>query len=112
MEKICDRDNLQAALKRVKRKKGSAGVDGMSVEELPAHLKLHWPEIKALLLSGDYAPQPVRRVEIPRQGKPKEKRQLRIPSVIDRFIQQPTLQVLQRRWDVTFSENSYEFRTI
>ncbi len=110
MEDICDRDNLQAALKRVKRNKGSGGVDGMSVGELPAHLKVHWPAIKALLLSGEYVPQPVRRVEIPKPGKPKEKRKLGIPTVIDRFIQQAILQVLQRSWDPAFSENSYGFR--
>ncbi len=110
MEDICDKDNLQAALKRVKRNKGSAGVDGMSVGELPAHLKLHWPAIKALLLSGEYVPQPVRRVEIPKPGKPNEKRKLGIPTVMDRFIQQAILQVLQRSWDPAFSENSYGFR--
>ena len=110
MEEICDKDNLQAALQRVKRNKGSPGVDGMSVGELPAHLKLHWPAIRALLLSGEYVPQPVRRVEIPKPGKPKEKRKLGIPSVLDRFIQQAILQVLQRSWDKTFSENSYGFR--
>ena len=110
MEDICGKDNLQAALQRVKRNKGSAGVDGMSVGELPAHLKLHWPAIKAQLLSGEYVPQPVRRVVIPKPGKAKEKRKLGIPTVIDRFIQQAILQVLQRSWDSTFSENSYGFR--
>ena len=110
MEDICEKENLLAALKRVKRNKGSAGVDGMSVEELPVHLKQNWPVIKALLLSGEYVPQAVRRVDIPKPGKPKEKRKLGIPSVIDRFIQQAILQVLQRRWDSTFSENSYGFR--
>jgi RNA-directed DNA polymerase len=96
-------------LKRVKRNKGSAGVDGMSVGELPAHLKLNLPAIKVLLLSGEYVPQLVRRVEIPKPGKLKEKRKLGIPTVIDRFIQQAFLQVLQRSWDQTFSENSYGF---
>lgn len=110
MEVICHKDNLQAALRRVKRNKGGAGTDGMSVGELPAYLKVHWPAIKVLLLSGGYIPQPVRRVEIPKPGKPKQKRKLGIPSVLDRFIQQAILQVLQRSWDGTFSEHSYGFR--
>lgn len=109
MEVICTRDNLRAALKRVKSNKGSPGVDGMRVDELADHLRAHWPEIKEALLQGEYVPQPVKRVEIPKPGK-KEKRKLGIPCVLDRFIQQALLQVLQNRWDGTFSEHSYGFR--
>jgi RNA-directed DNA polymerase len=110
MEAICDRDNLKSALKRVRSNKGSPGVDGMEVDELAAYLRGHWPAIKEALLKGDYVPQPVKRVEIPKPGSRKEKRKLGIPCVLDRFIQQALLQVLQRRWDGTFSEHSYGFR--
>jgi len=109
MEVTCGRDNLLAALKRVRSNKGSPGMDGMTVDELPAYLKTHWLEIKEALLKGEYVPQPVRRVEIPKPGK-KETRKLGIPSVLDRFIQQALLQVLQSRWDESFSEHSYGFR--
>ncbi len=109
MEEICERDNLKAALQRVRRNKGSPGVDGMTVDELPDYLKTHWLAIKACLLEGCYHPQPVKRVEIPKPGST-EKRKLGIPCVLDRFIQQATLQVLQRKWDQTFSDSSYGFR--
>jgi RNA-directed DNA polymerase len=109
MEEVCERNNLQKALRRVKGNKGSAGVDGMRVEELPGFLKEHWPSVKRGLLRGEYQPKPVKRVEIPKDGS-KEKRKLGIPCVLDRFIQQSLLQVLQRKWDATFSENSYGFR--
>jgi RNA-directed DNA polymerase len=95
-------------LARVKSNKGSAGIDGMTVEELPAYLKKHWPIIRAQLLSGTYKPQAVKRVEIPKPDG--GVRQLGIPTVLDRFIQQAVMQVLQRRWDQTFSEHSYGFR--
>lgn len=110
MEVVCDRDNLRAALKRVRSNKGSPGVDGMRVDDLGEHLRVHWLRIKEALLQGGYVPQPVKRVEIPKPGKRKEKRKLGIPCVLDRFIQQALLQVLQRRWDATFSEHSYGFR--
>ena len=110
MEVICTRDNLRAALRRVRSNKGSSGVDGMEVDELADYLRAHWPETKEALLKGEYVPQPVRRVEIPKPGKKKEKRKLGIPCVLDRFIQQALLQVLQSRWDETFSEHSYGFR--
>jgi RNA-directed DNA polymerase len=110
MEVICNRDNLRAALKRVRSNKGSPGVDGMRVEELGDHLRVHWPRIKEALLAGEYVPQPVKRVEIPKPGKRKKKRKLGIPCVLDRFIQQAILQILQSRWDATFSESSYGFR--
>ena len=110
MEVICNRDNLRAALKRVRSNKGSPGVDGMRVEELGYHLRVHWPRIKEALLAGEYVPQPVKRMEIPKPGKRKKKRKLGIPCVLDRFIQQAILQILQSRWDATFSESSYGFR--
>lgn len=110
METICERSNLQRALKRIRQNKGAAGIDGMSTDDLAGHLKLNWQTIKASLLDGSYQPQPVRRVEIPKANKSKEKRKLGIPSVLDRFIQQAVLQVLQSRWDQAFSENSFGFR--
>jgi RNA-directed DNA polymerase len=109
MEEVCERENCQQALKRVKGNKGSPGVDGMTVSELPGYLKQHWPAIREQLLSGTYRPQPVRRVEI---DKPDGNgvRKLGVPTVLDRLIQQAVLQVLQRRWDRTFSDHSYGFR--
>src|SRR5436189_5959883 len=86
MEAVCERSNCKQALARVKRNKGSAGVDGMTVEQLPAYLKQHWPAIRQQLLSGTYKPQPVRRVEIPKPDG--GMRRLGIPTVLDRFIQQ------------------------
>ena len=108
MEEVCERENCRQALARVKANKGSAGVDGMTVHELPEHLKQHWPVIREQLLSGSYKPQPVQRVEIPKPDG--GMRKLGIPTVLDRFIQQAVMQVLQRRWDRTFSEHSYGFR--
>src|SRR5436190_14563445 len=108
MEAVCERSNCKQALARVKRNKGSAGVDGMTVEQLPAYLKQHWPAIRQQLLSGTYKPQPVKRVEIPKPDG--GTRKLGIPTVQDRFIQQAVMQVLQGRWDRTFSESSYGFR--
>ena len=81
----------------------------MTVHELPEFLKQHWPVIREQLLSGTYKPQPVRRVEIPKPDGGGV-RKLGIPSVLDRFIQQAVMQVLQRKWDRTFSEHSYGFR--
>jgi RNA-directed DNA polymerase len=108
MEEVCERENCKQALARVKANKGSAGVDGMTIQQLPEHLKQHWPVIREQLLSGRYRPQPVRRVEIPKPGG--GVRKLGIPTVLDRFIQQAVMQALQRRWDRTFSEHSYGFR--
>ena len=105
MEAIVERDNLQEALKRVKRNKGAPGVDGMTVGALSAHLKAHWPTIRAQLLDGSYDPQPVRRVEIPKPAG--GVRALGVPTVLDRFVQQA---VLQAHWDGTFSASSYGFR--
>lgn len=108
MEEVCERENCKQALARVKANKGSPGVDGMTVSELPGYLKQHWPVIRENLLSGAYVPQPVKRVEIPKPDG--GMRKLGIPTVLDRFIQQAVMQVLQRRWDRTFSEHSYGFR--
>jgi RNA-directed DNA polymerase len=88
---------------------GSPGIDGMTVAMLPMYLKEHWPEIKASLLEGIYEPQPVRRVAILKAGGGEE-RPLGIPTVLDRFIQQALLQVLQAEWDGSFSDHSYGFR--
>jgi RNA-directed DNA polymerase len=108
MEEVCGRGNCKQALKRVKANKGAPGGDGMTVDELPGYLKRHWPAIREQLLSGAYKPQPVKRVEIPKPDG--GVRKLGIPTVLDRFVQQAVLQVLQRRWDRTFSKHSYGFR--
>jgi len=108
MEEVCERENCQQALRGVKANKGSPGIDGMTVEELSGHLKEHWPAIREQLLNGTYAPQPVKRVEIPKPDG--GVRKLGIPTVLDRFIQQAVMQALQRNWDGTFSEHSYGFR--
>ena len=108
MEEICERENLKAALHRVRTNKGSAGVDGMTVGELAGYLKQHWPVVRDQLLSGTYEPKPVRRVEIPKPDA--GIRKLGIPTVLDRFVQQAVMQVLQRRWDRTFSDSSFGFR--
>ncbi len=108
MEEVCEGGNCKQALKRVKANKGSPGVDGMTVSDLPGYLKQHWPAIREQLLSGTYVPQPVKRVEIPKPDG--GVRKLGIPTVLDRFIQQAVMQVLQGRWDRTFSEHSYGFR--
>src|SRR3954454_9725770 len=108
MEAVVERENLRKALAQVKRNKGAAGIDGMSFEALGSYLKEHWPTIRAQLLEGTYKPQPVRRVEIPKASG--GTRPLGIPTVLDRFIQQAVLQVLQADWDGTFSGTSFGFR--
>jgi RNA-directed DNA polymerase len=108
MEEVCERENLKEALRRVKANQGSAGVDGMTVSGISDYLKQHWPAIREQLLSGTYQPKPVRRVEIPKPDG--GVRKLGIPTVLDRFIQQSVMQVLQRRWDRTFSDHSFGFR--
>jgi RNA-directed DNA polymerase len=108
MEAIVDRDNLRKALAQVRRNKGAPGIDGMSVDALALHLKDHWPELRAQLLEGAYKPQPVRRVDIPKASG--GTRPLGIPTVLDRFIQQAVMQVLQAAWDGGFSASSYGFR--
>src|SRR5208337_3837018 len=109
MEEACERENLKEALRRVKANKGSPGVDGMTIDEITDYLKQHWPAIREQLLSGTYEPKPVRRVEIPKPDGGGV-RKLGIPTVLDRFIQQAVMQVLQKRWDPTFSEHSYGFQ--
>jgi RNA-directed DNA polymerase len=96
MEEVCQRDNLWKALKRVQANKGAPGVDGMTVHQLEKYLRRHWPKIRDQLLAGTYQPQPVQRVEIPKPDGGVRK--------------QAVLQVLQQRWDRTFSEHSYGFR--
>src|SRR3984893_12050040 len=108
MEEVCDRENLQSAWKRVRRNQGSPGVDGMTIDDAKDYLREHWPSIRSRLLDGTYQPQPVKRVEIPKPDS--GVRKLGVPCVVDRLIQQALLQVLQERWDPTFSEHSYGFR--
>jgi len=108
MEEICERTNLKEALRQVRGNKGSAGVDRMTVDQLGDYLKQHWPDIREQLLNGTYEPKPVRRVEIPKPDG--GMRKLGIPTVLDRFIQQAVMQVLQRQWNPTFSQYSYGFR--
>lgn len=108
MERALERSNMLAALKRVRRNKGSAGVDRMTVDELPDYLRQHWPRIRQQLLDGSYEPKAVRRCEIPKPGG--GTRTLGIPAVIDRLIQQAMLQAVQPEIDKTFSERSYGFR--
>src|SRR5437764_59929 len=108
MEAVCERENLKAALRKVRANKGSPGVDGMTVVGLKDYLKQHWPAIREQLLNGTYEPKPVRRVEIRKLDG--GMRKLGIPTVLDRFIQQAVMQVLQRQWDRTFSDHSYGFR--
>src|SRR5215210_4336793 len=108
MEAVCERENLKKALHRVKANKGSPGVDGMTVEQLPDYLRAYWPTHRDELLGGTYTPSPVRRVEKPKPDG--GVRKLGIPTVLDRFIQQAVLQVLQPAFDPTFSNHSYGFR--
>lgn len=108
MEEVVERENLIKALKQVQANKGSPGVDGITVDELPGYLERHWKAIGEQLTSGTYKPQPVKRVEIEKPGG--GVRQLGIPTTVDRLIQQAVLQILQPRWDPTFSDSSYGFR--
>src|SRR5246127_1156958 len=109
MEEICERANLKEAFRQVRNNKGSAGVDRMTVDQLGDYLKQHWLSIREQLLNGTYEPKPVRRVEIPKPDGGGV-RKLGIPTVLDRFIQQAVMQVLQRQWNPTFSRYSYGFR--
>jgi RNA-directed DNA polymerase len=108
MEEVCNRENLESAWKRVRSNKGGPGVDGMTIDAAKGYLREHWPNIRTQLLKGTYKPQPVKRVEIPKPDG--GIRKLGVPCVVDRLIQQAMLQVLQERWDPTFSEHSYGFR--
>jgi RNA-directed DNA polymerase len=103
MERVVEGGNLRRALKRVRRNKGSPGLDGLTVDELPAYLRRHWPAIREQLLTGRYRPSVVKHVEIPKPGG--GVRMLGIPTVLDRFIQQAVLQVVQPMIDPTFSES-------
>ena len=108
MERAVEGDNLQAALKRVRKNKGVPGIDGMTVKELGSHLRDNWPQIREQLLSGTYQPQAVVQKLIPKDGG--KTRMLGIPTVLDRLIQQVLLQVLQPIYDPTFSDHSHGFR--
>lgn len=107
-EQVFSRENLFTALARVQANAGAPGIDGMTVEDLPEHLREHWLTIRARLDAGIYQPSPVRRVEIPKDGG--KVRQLGIPTVLDRLIQQAMLQVLTPLYEPSFSEHSYGFR--
>lgn len=108
MERVVARENAIAALKRVRRNKGSPGIDGMTVDDLTPYLREHWPAIREQLVAGSYQPDAVRRKDIRKRGG--GMRQLGIPTVRDRFVQQLLLQVLQPMFDPTFSEHSHGFR--
>src|SRR5262249_15435431 len=108
MEEVCDRENLIRAWKRVRQNRGSPGADGMTIGGARGYLREHWPSIQSQLLEGTYQPQPVKRVEIPKPDG--GVRKLGVPCGVDRLIQQALLQVLQKRWDPTFSKHSYGFR--
>jgi len=108
MEEVCERKNCWQAYKRVKANKGSPGIEGMTIGDLAGFWKQHWPTLREQRLRGTYQPQPVRGVEIPKPDG--GVRKLGIPTVLDRLIQQAMMQVLQRRWDPTFSEHRHGFR--
>ena len=108
MEQIVSRENATAAWQAVKRNKGAPGIDRMTVEKLGDHIRAHWEKIKTKLLAGKYVPTPVRRKEIPKPNG--GIRVLGIPTVLDRWIQQMLLQVLQPIFDLNFSVHSYGFR--
>lgn len=108
MRRVLARPNMLTALKRVRKNRGSPGTDGMTVDELPDWLRMNWPRVREELLSGTYQPMPVRRQLIPKTGG--GERELGIPSVLDRLVQQALLQVLQPQFDPTFSEHSHGFR--
>src|SRR5436305_2107395 len=108
MEEVCNRENLVRAWQRVRGNKGAPGVDGMTIDDAKSYLREHWLDIRSQLLAGTYRPQPVKRVEIPKPDG--GVRKLGVPCVVDRLIQQALLQVLQERWDPTFSGHSYAFR--
>jgi RNA-directed DNA polymerase len=108
MEAVCEPENVERAMKRVMANKGSPGVDGVRVDDLPKYLAKQWPTMREQLLAGTYKPSPVKRVEIPKSSG--GVRELGIPTVPDRFVQQAILQVLQPEWDPTFSAYSFGFR--
>jgi RNA-directed DNA polymerase len=108
LEQILSEANLNRAWKQVRANQGAAGVDGITIDDFPAHLRERWPSVKQALLDGTYRPLPVKRVEIPKRSG--GTRPLGIPTVLDRLIQQAILQVLQPIFDPTFSKWSFGFR--
>jgi RNA-directed DNA polymerase len=108
LEAALTRQNLQTAWKRVKANKGSAGVDGLDIEQTAQVIRQSWSDIRQALVAGSYRPQPVRKVHIPKPDG--SQRELGIPTVLDRLIQQALLQVLQPIIDPTFSDHSHGFR--
>jgi len=108
MERVAATDNMWAALRRVEKNKGAAGVDGLKIADLRPYLRLKWPGIREQLLGGSYRPRPVRRVEIPKPDG--GVRLLGVPTLLDRLIQQAMLQVLQPIFDPAFSDSSYGLR--
>ena len=108
IEAVVEPENMRQALKRVRSNRGSPGVDGVTVQELPESIRKEWPRLRKELLEGSYQPQPVKRVEIPKPDG--GVRELGIPTVLDRLIQQAILQVLTPLYDPTFSDHSYGFR--
>jgi RNA-directed DNA polymerase len=108
MERVVEAGNMARALERVRSNKGAPGVDGMTVSHLREHLSEHWTELRSALLDGSYQPQAIRRVEIPKPDG--GVRELGIPTVVDRLVQQAVLQVLGPYYDATFSPSSYGFR--
>jgi RNA-directed DNA polymerase len=109
LDQVLERTNLQRALKQVRQNKGAPGIDGMSVDELPGYLRDHWLGIRAQLVAGSYRPQPVRRVEIPKDNG-NGVRLLGVPTVLDRFLQQAIAQVVSAQWEPHFHPKSYGFR--
>jgi RNA-directed DNA polymerase len=108
MAQVLERENLIRALKQVQRNRGAPGIDGLKVEGLPGYLRVHWPWIRDALIGGPYRPQPVQRVMIPKPDG--RQRQLGIPTLLDRFIQQAIAQVVQWYWEPHFHDQSYGFR--
>lgn len=108
LDQVLERTNLQRALKQVRQNKGAPGIDGMTVDELPGYLRDHWLEIRAQLVAGSYCPQPVRRVEIPKDNG-NGVRLLGVPTVLDRFLQQAIAQVVSAQWEPHFHPKSYGF---
>lgn len=108
MEEVVRKDNILRAVAQVESNRGSAGVDKMTVKELRPYLRKHWKTLREQLLGGSYKTQPVKRVEIPKPDG--GVRKLGVPTVVDRFVQQAVMQVLQEQWDSTFSESSFGFR--
>ena len=108
MESILERENLLRAWQRVKSNAGAPGIDGMTVEGLPAFCREHWPRIRSALMEGTYRPAPVRRVFIPKPDG--SQRPLGVPTVLDRVIQQALAQVLTPLFEGGFSTHSYGFR--